>query len=134
MTTGYRYRHAALALLSICLVWFSLLDRGQISVSFSSLLHDAARATVELVADDLSSPNGIRTTSPSTDRLHKDAVHLSFTHWLHRFIIPLLSREPVIGLQQADRPIVCLISVLHKKNGWHQSSQDDPHLNPLSFT
>lgn len=131
--TGAKYRHAILALLSICLLWFSLLDHGQCGVSFSSVFHRTTRVAVAFIVNDTSPHDQINATSTPSYRLLNGALNESFSHWLYRFITPSLSKERIIGLQPTNRPVVRLISILHKKNGCHQSSQDDPHLNPLSF-
>jgi hypothetical protein len=134
MMTGSKYKQGIFALFSICLVWFSLLDHGQCAVSFSSLFHRTTTAAVELIVND-QSPRQINATStPSGRPLKARAINQSvLSDWLYRFPVPVFTKEQITGLQQTNLPVVCLISILHKKNGWHQSSQDDPHLNPLSF-
>lgn len=135
MVTGSKYKRAILALFSIGLVWFSLLDHGQCAVSFFYLFHHTTAAAVEIIVNDPSPSGQISATSTSSDRPLKAGIinQSALSDWPYRFFTRVFTKQQTTELQQTNLPVVCLISILRKKSGWHQSSQDDPHLNRLSF-
>lgn len=129
---GSKYRQGVFTLFAVCLVYFSLPLCDRFAVSVSSLFHDTSVAAVALIVDGPPAHGPSGSCSSLSGQPLKSAISQSaLSDCPYRFFT-LLVKEQITELQQTNLPVVRLISILHKKNGWHQSSQDDPHLRLLS--
>ncbi len=123
------YKHSLVALIAVILTGLSLAHYGYCSCAPSTCYHDPSALVAEIALETPYSDGQCVSSAASAGTTQISfAIPAVPPGSTHRFSpLPRLCKV-VPSSWEAYFPALRIISVLHKKNAWHQSSEDEPHL------
>ena len=131
-------KHRMVALFFLALVYLSIIHFSHYASVSSPISLNPIAAEVGLVGDASPSPDSRFSLPSPQSSLGGDSVSrflepVQPVKFCRTVILPTQTDQGTPGLVQVCSPTRRVISVLHKKHTWHQSSEDDPLPRGLSF-